>query len=81
MYFFRKENIFNFSQIYERTIYIIKFNVNFFELILKGHKFVENIIKMKKIYLLFALLFTFLGFSQFNPTAPWMINTVDANPK
>ena len=36
---------------------------------------------MKKIYLLFALLFTFLGFSQFNPTAPWMINTVDANPK
>lgn len=27
---------------------------------------------MKKTYLLFALLSAFLGFSQFNPSAPWM---------
>jgi hypothetical protein len=81
LYFFRKENIFNFSQIYESKIARFKINVNFFELNIKGVMFVINLLKMKKTFLLFALFCAFLGFSQFNPTAPWMINTVDANPK
>jgi len=34
--------------------------------------FVLNSLKMKKIYLFLALLYTFLGFSQFNSSAPWM---------
>ena len=36
---------------------------------------------MKKTYLIFALLYTFLGFSQFNPTAPWMGNQVETGNK
>ena len=36
---------------------------------------------MKKTYLLFALLYTFLGFSQFNPSAPWMENQTETSKK
>ena len=43
--------------------------------------FVENLLKMKKTYLLITLISTFFGFSQFNSSAPWMVNTVDTNPK
>jgi hypothetical protein len=32
---------------------------------------------MKKTYLFFALLFTILGFSQFNSSAPWMDELAD----
>jgi len=36
---------------------------------------------MKKTYLLIALFSTFLGFSQFNPSAPWMKNAEEADTK
>ncbi|CAN1535913.1 Secretion system C-terminal sorting domain [Flavobacteriaceae bacterium] len=50
-------------------------------MILKGYKFVENLLKMKKTYLLIALFSTFFGFSQFNSSAPWMKNADEADSK
>jgi len=35
---------------------------------------------MIKKYLIISLLCTFLGFSQFNPSAPWMQNVNTAKP-
>ena len=43
--------------------------------------FVENLLKMKKTYLLIALFSTFFGFSQFNSSAPWMKNADEIDSK